>query len=70
VAIIYAVTNGHLDDVEIKNIRKWETDFIAFLEAAHPAVLEGIRAKKVLDDDNTARLKAAIAAFKPLFKAE
>jgi F-type H+-transporting ATPase subunit alpha len=69
VAIIYAVTNGYLDDVDVKNIRKWETDFIAFLESAHPAVLDGIRAKRALDDDNTAKLKAAIAAFKPLFKA-
>jgi F-type H+-transporting ATPase subunit alpha len=70
VAIIYAVTNGHLDDVDIKHIRKWEEDFIAFLESAHPAVLEGIRTKRALDDDNTAKLKAAIAAFKPLFKAD
>jgi F-type H+-transporting ATPase subunit alpha len=70
VAIIYAVTNGFLDDVDVKNIRKWEADFIAFLESAHPEVLEGIRAKRALDDDTTARLKAAIAAFKPLFKAD
>jgi F-type H+/Na+-transporting ATPase subunit alpha len=70
VAIIYAVTNGHLDDVDVKHIRKWEVDFIGFLESAHPAVLEGIRAKRALDDDNTAKLKAAIAAFKPLFKAD
>jgi F-type H+-transporting ATPase subunit alpha len=70
VAIIYAVTNGHLDDVEVKNIRKWEADFIAYLEAAHKGVLDGIRTRKTLDDDTTAKLKAAIAAFKPMFKAE
>ncbi len=70
VAIIYAVTNGHLDDVEVRFIRKWEADFIAYLGSAHPAVLEGIRTKKALDDANTAALKAAIAAFKPMFKAE
>jgi F-type H+-transporting ATPase subunit alpha len=70
VAIIYAVTNGHLDDVELRNVRKWEADFISYLQSAHAAVLDGIRTKKALDDDLTARLKAAIAAFKPLFKAE
>jgi F-type H+-transporting ATPase subunit alpha len=70
VAIIYAVVNGHLDDVDVKHIRKWESDFLSFLQTAHPAVLEGIRTKKALDDTNTAALKAAIAAFKPLFKAE
>jgi F-type H+-transporting ATPase subunit alpha len=69
VAIIYAVTNGHLDDVEVPQIRQWERDFLAFLEAQHPAVLSDIRTKKVLDDDLTGRLKAAIAAFKPIFTA-
>jgi F-type H+/Na+-transporting ATPase subunit alpha len=70
VAIIYAVTNGHLDEVEVKSIRKWEADFLAYLEAQHPAVLEGLRTKKALDDDLTAKLKAAITAFTPLFRAE
>jgi F-type H+/Na+-transporting ATPase subunit alpha len=70
VAIIYVVTNGYLDEVEVKQIRKWEQDFLDFLDAAHPAVLEGIRTKKALDDDLTARLKAAITAFQPLFRAE
>ncbi len=70
VAIIYTVTNGHLDDVEVRHVRKWEADFMDYLKSAQPAVLEGIRTKKALDDDLTARLKAAIAAFKPLFKAE
>ncbi|MEO8637147.1 MAG: F0F1 ATP synthase subunit alpha, partial [Gemmatimonadales bacterium] len=70
VAIIFAVVNGFLDDVEVKHIRKWETDFLSYLESAHAAVLDDIRTKKALDDDLTARLKAAIASFKPLFRAE
>ncbi|MDH4132211.1 MAG: F0F1 ATP synthase subunit alpha [Gemmatimonadota bacterium] len=70
VAIIYAVVNGFLDDVDIKWIRKWESDFIAYLESTHLAILDGIRTKKALDDDLTGKLKAAIAAFKPLFQAE
>ncbi len=70
VAIIFAVVNGHLDDVEVKHIRKWEVDFLSYLESAHATVLEGIRTKKALDDDLTAKLKAAIVSFKPLFRAD
>jgi F-type H+-transporting ATPase subunit alpha len=70
VAIIYAVTNGHLDDVAVPQIRQWERDFLGFLDAHHPAVLADIRTKRTLDDDVTGRLKAAIAAFKPIFVAE
>ena len=68
VAIIYAVTNGYLDDVEVRHIRQWERDFLAYLERAAPA---GARRRsgprRCCDDDLTAELKAAIAAFKPLF---
>jgi F-type H+-transporting ATPase subunit alpha len=70
VAAIYAVTNGFLDDVDVKWIRKWEADFLAWLEASHPDILNGIRTKRALDDDLTGKLKNAIGAFKPLFRAE
>jgi F-type H+-transporting ATPase subunit alpha len=70
VAIIFAVTNGYLDDLKVPTIRQWERDFLAYLEASHPEVLKDIRTKKALDDDLTSRLKAALAAFKPLFQAD
>ncbi len=67
VAIIYAVTNGHIDEIDLEHVRKWEADFLEYLRSSHPTVLEGIRTKKVLDDDLTAGLDGAIAAFQPLF---
>src|SRR5512147_1290007 len=36
VAIIYAVTNGHLDDVQAPHIRQWEREFLTYLEAKSP----------------------------------
>jgi F-type H+-transporting ATPase subunit alpha len=66
VVIIYAVTNGYLDDVEVPHIRQWERDFLDYVEASHAAVLNDIRTKKALDDDLTKRLKAAIEAFNPM----
>jgi F-type H+-transporting ATPase subunit alpha len=70
VAIIYAVTNGHLDDVPVEQVRRWEQQFLAYLGASHGPVVEGIRTKKALTDEITAGLKAAIQAFQPLFRAE
>ena len=70
VAIIYAVTNGYLDDVKVPHIRQWERDLLEYLESSHPQVLKDIKTKKTLDDDITSRLKTAIAAFKPLFQAD
>jgi F-type H+-transporting ATPase subunit alpha len=70
VAIIYSVTNGYLDDVQVPHIRQWQRDFLDYLEAQHSAVLNDLRTKKALDDDLTNRLKAAITAFKPQFVAD
>jgi F-type H+-transporting ATPase subunit alpha len=70
VAIIYAVTNGYLDDVDLKHIRQWESGFLDYLESAPGDVMNLIRTKKVLDDGITASLKAAIEAYKPMFRAE
>ena len=70
VVIIFAVTNGYLDDVDVAHIRQWEKDFLDYLEANHPAVLTDIRTKKALDDDLTNRLKSAITSFKPMFAPE
>src|SRR5690349_5637947 len=68
VAIIWAVTNGHLDDVAVKHIRQWEADFLHWLETSRPQILETIRTKKAIDDALTGELKAAVDAFKPMFR--
>jgi F-type H+-transporting ATPase subunit alpha len=69
VAVIYAVTNGYLDDVDLKHIKKWERDFLEYLRSGSQA-LDVIRSKKAIDDDVAAKLKSAIDGFKPLFRAE
>ncbi len=69
IVVIYAVTNGHIDDVEVAQVRKWESDFVEWLRASRPQVLEHIRDKKVLDDGVRAELEQAIEAFKPMFRA-
>jgi F-type H+-transporting ATPase subunit alpha len=69
VAVIYAVTNGYLDGVDVVSVRKWEQDFLAWARASRPQVLEGIRTKKELSDDVVAELKSALEAFAPMFRA-
>jgi F-type H+-transporting ATPase subunit alpha len=36
IAIIYAVTNGYLDDVDMRGVRQWERDFHEFVDAKRP----------------------------------
>ena len=63
VVVIYAVTNGHLDAVPIADIRKWEKDFLTFVPAQFPQVLERIKTDKVISKETEADLKRAIEQF-------
>ncbi len=64
VMIIYAATNGYLDDVTIDKIRPFETAFLRFMDASHPEVGKRIAEAKDIDADTEAALKKAIQEFK------
>jgi F-type H+-transporting ATPase subunit alpha len=38
VSILYAATNGFLDDVPVSRVGQWKADFLQFLHTAHPEV--------------------------------
>ncbi|MBV9326897.1 MAG: F0F1 ATP synthase subunit alpha [Chloroflexi bacterium] len=64
VTIIYALTNGYLDDVELDKVRTWENEFHRFMETAHPEIGETIMKDKTLSDETINALKTAIDEFK------
>ncbi len=70
VAILFAGTQGLLDDVEVKDIQAFEKGYYPYLDSAHPEILADITTKKALDDDLRGRLKAAIEEYKRDFLAE
>jgi len=69
ILIIFAVTNGYLDDVAVDQIKGWEQGFLDFMTAEHPEIGEEIRTRRVLTEDLTARVKAAIQEFKTIAAA-
>ncbi len=64
VMIIYAVTNGFIDDVPVAKVREWEAGFHAYMAAKFPQVGDAIRKEKVLSKEMEATLKQAIDAYK------
>ena len=70
VAILFAGTQGLLDDVEVADIQAFERGYYPFLDSAHPDILTDIATKKALDDDLRNRLKAAINEYKADFLAQ
>ncbi|HET7322193.1 MAG TPA: hypothetical protein VFI96_06835, partial [Longimicrobiaceae bacterium] len=67
VCIIYALTNGFLDDVEVDRISAWERDFHVFLRTQRPEVLSSIVETKKLTEENEQALVKAIELYKELF---
>src|SRR5947208_2640088 len=65
VVAIYAGSNGALDDVPVPAVRRFEQELIAFLRGHPSGVLEQIREKGTLPDEET--LNKAIADFKAGF---
>ena len=66
VAILFAVTNGFLDDVAVERILAWEKGFHEFMAAQHREIGEELRTRKALSEDLTARLRRAIEEYKAI----
>jgi len=69
ILVIFAGTNGYLDDVTVNAVKKFEAELLRFVASKHQALLDDIKSKKQLDDDLKARIKGAIEEFKKSFTA-
>jgi F-type H+/Na+-transporting ATPase subunit alpha len=69
VAIIYAGTNGHLDDIEVGKVTQFIAGMRDYLKNSQPKYGEMVREAKALTPDAEGVLKSAIADFKKTFKA-
>ena len=60
VCIIYAVTKGYLNDIELEKIPEFEKQLEEFMDNYHPAVLENIRTSGKLETETESELKTAL----------
>ena len=65
VIVLYAGTNGWVDDVPVSEVQRFEAELLATLRAAHPELLEQVRTTGQLPDED--QLKAALQSFKTGF---
>ena len=70
ILIIYAGTQGLLDDLEVGQVRDFEKGLYAYVDTANPSVLRSIEEKKILDDDLRANLTRTIQEYKDRFASE
>jgi F-type H+-transporting ATPase subunit alpha len=70
VMVIYAVTQGFLDDVDVNHILGWEKSFLEYVRAAHPGIGAAIRDEGVLSEETEKGLRKAIEEHKRIFRTE
>jgi F-type H+-transporting ATPase subunit alpha len=68
VVIIYAATNGHLDEIAVEFISKYESDLLSEMENLHKDLLNDIAAKKDLTVEITKKLDEVISDFTQRYK--
>ncbi|WP_077614208.1 F0F1 ATP synthase subunit alpha [Caenibacillus caldisaponilyticus] len=65
VVIIYALNNGYLDDIPLEDVRRFEKEFLAYMDQNHADLLKHIKETKQLPEDEA--LNQAIQGFKKTF---
>ena len=64
IMIIYAVTNGFLDDVAVKDLKAWERGFHDFMGTKFPQVGNAIRGERAISKESEAALRRGIEEYK------
>jgi F-type H+-transporting ATPase subunit alpha len=64
IAIFYALTHGHLDDVAVEDIREFERQFIPFLHQSHQGLRNAIMIQRHLSPELQQTMDETITEFK------
>ena len=70
VAIVYAAVNNFLSDIKVSDIRKFEKEFLEYMDTHHRDLLKSIVDGKVLTDEIKEELEVSITEFKKIFLQE
>ncbi len=63
-AVLYALNNGDLDDIDVNKVVAFEKAYLAYLNSNHADFIKGLNATPALSDEVTGTLEKAIADFK------
>ena len=70
ILIIFAGTNGFLDDLPVDQIRDFESELYRFVDTSYPKLGPSIMEKKTIDDALKAEIQKALKEFKERFVSE
>lgn len=70
IALIFAGTGGYLDKIPVGEIKRFETEYLSFLDREHQDILNEISEKKTISDELREKMKKAVDEFLKLFTVQ
>jgi F-type H+-transporting ATPase subunit alpha len=67
VVSVWTGTTGQLDEVPLEDVRRFDSEFLAFMDRSAPEVFDAIRTTTDLSDDTVSVLEKSIGEFKKQF---
>jgi len=68
VSILFAATQGYLDEVPVEQISTYESQLLEFIEGKHPELLAELKEKNDISDELEGKMKAALDEFKGVYQ--
>ena len=68
IAVIFAATNGFLDQLPVSDCRRYEKELLTWLERSQKPLVDAITEKKDLKGELGDKLKAALTEFAGVFQ--
>jgi len=69
IALVFAATNGYLDEIPVELCREFENEYLELMETKHKALLFSIVEVKDLNDQIKKDLNEVLSSFTERFKA-
>ncbi len=70
IIIIYAGSQGHLDDIPVEKISQFEKGYLEFMNLTHPDIAKSIVEGKTLTDEIKSALDKSVDEYKRLWEGE
>jgi len=67
VLILFALTNGYLDDIEVKKVQRFEKEYLEFIHSNCADIMADLKKTKDIDEKLDQKIKNALERFKKSF---
>lgn len=65
---VYVGTNNYFESIGVQDVKRFEKEFLEYVDLKYPQILENIRVSKILNDDSVQLIKKAVEEFIEKFK--